>query len=646
MRASSTEVTGNIGETEVAAKFERLGWGVAPNPRHDLGTDLWLMARDRRLFDLGLVVGAQVKSGPSWFTKRKQKRNAAGVLLGWWFTDSDREHVDAWLAHGLPHLIVLHELDGQISYWAHVTNDAVKSTGKGAKIFVPIGNTVDEAHRDELLRVGASRKAGGAWEGSAWAGAATIPHSDWLRHALIVPRLIAPHPNADHSAPVTPVQAVAMLVQGRLTDLEDRSKQHAEVPSLKEAAGSSQWDWRFVGAMGARLTAGDPRALVNAASNAPDPARRTAAAVAAAAAMLEDGLADDALTVLDAALQPDDAGPVDHAWLVVQKARACVEVGRLEEARDLAARAQSVGATSAADVTATELAGVAALVLFNTADIGQADVAAVITGADTTVAWWRTQTTANGLSALTERMYQEWSHDSTVRWTVDDPVRSPLLSAALTASYAGGQSTWRYLSSLLAQDGLLRRSRDDDPQQAREELEALRLSGNADELKHAVRWMADNGPSQAIPLAAAHVDLARTTRTTAPASLALLEWGGDLLDEATANRSARWLLGALDDLAALGDLTAFVRRTSPSYLVAMRLLETLAGVVPAATPAVRRAVTDHIAALPPQTDQMIATSWARNVRALPDAPGLPRRRSAPGPPPIATTAHCGRCCWA
>jgi len=615
MRASPTDVTGNTGETEVAAKFERIGWGVAPKPKHDLGTDLWLMARDKRLFDLGLVVGAQVKSGSSWF--KKQKRDASGALLGWWFTDRDHEHVDAWLSHGLPHLIVLHDLDAQVSYWAHITNEAVKSTGKGAKVFVPIGNTIDRAHRDELLGVAASKRAGGAWEGSAWTGAATVPPSAWLRHALIVPRLIAPHLNSDHSAPVTAAQAVAMLVQGRLSDLHKRSEQHIKVPSLKEAIGSSDWDWRFVGGMGARLTSGEHRALAEVALDAPDPARRTAAAVAAAATMLEDGLAADALTVLDAGLEPDDAEPVDHAWLIVQKARACVEVGRIEEARDLAARAQAVGA-GAEDVTATALAGVAALVLFNTAGIGHADVAAVIAGADTTATWWRTQTVSRGLTALTERMYQKWSHDTTVRLTAGDTASSQLLAAALTASFVGDQSTWRHLGSLLAQDGLLRLSRDDDPQHARDKLETLRLTGSADELAHAVRWLADNGPAEAVTLAAARVDLDRTTRTTAPASLMLLERGGDLLDEATADNSVRWLLATLDDLAAVNEQAVFVQRTQPSYLVAMRLVDTLAGVLPAATAVLQRAVAERTAALPPQTDQALATCWARTVHALPD----------------------------
>lgn len=67
MRASPTESTGTTGQSEVRAAFSRIGWGPVDNPQHDLGTDLWVAVRDERGFDLGLMVGAQVKAGPSWF---------------------------------------------------------------------------------------------------------------------------------------------------------------------------------------------------------------------------------------------------------------------------------------------------------------------------------------------------------------------------------------------------------------------------------------------------------------------------------------------------------------------------------------------------------------------------------------------------
>lgn len=300
MRASPKDQTGNTGETEVTAKFERLGWGVAPNPRHDLGTDLWLMARDERLFDLGLVVGAQVKTGPSYFDK--EERDALGVLLGWWFRDSDRSHIDAWAfarpaapgrasrpSHG-------HFLLG------HVVTDAVVSTGVGAKILVPAGNVVDEGHRKALLEVAANQRSVRAWEGSAWTGAGDMPAGDLLRHALIVPRLVAPHPNAGQDTPITPAQAMALLVQARLADLRQMAGSHRDVPSLETAAESLNWGWRFVGAMGRRLTLGERDSPVDTVSDAPDSPSKVAATVAAAAAMLEDGLPEAALVLLEAAL--------------------------------------------------------------------------------------------------------------------------------------------------------------------------------------------------------------------------------------------------------------------------------------------------------------------------------------------------------
>ncbi len=607
MRASAKVVTGNVGETEVTAKFERLGWGVAPNPRHDVGTDLWLSARDERLFDLGLLVGAQVKGGPSWF--KKPCRDGSGALVGWWFTDDDREHIDAWLAHAVPHLVVLHDLATDTSYWAHVTPDAVVNTGKGAKLLVPAANRVDEAHRDALLRVAASKRTGGAWEGSAWTGAAAVPPSALLRHALIVPRLIAPHPNIGHSQ-VNAFQAVALLVQARLADLRSQCERHDSMPSLEDAGGSDDWNWRFFGALGWRLTRGEHQALMERASDAPDAARRAAAAVAASASLLEDSLAADALTILDAALEDDQTGPVDQAWLEIQKARACAELGRIDEARDLAARAQSVGATLTDDVTATALAGVAALLLFNTSDWQTSDVAAVIAGADTTAAWWRTQTVSRGLTALTERIFWKWSRDTTTRLTAGDPANDQILSAALTASYAGEHGTWRHLSGLLAVDRLIRLDRDSPTDEAADGLRTLLMAGAADEMKHALRRIADDGPAQAITAMGAELNLDGTTRTTAPAALTLLERGGDLLDQASADEAVRLLLATIDNPATFAD------RTGPTYLLHERLVDALAGVAAAASLELQRQVAERVAALPPQSDQSRATSWARAAAAL------------------------------
>ena len=615
MRASRQEQVGGAGVSEVSAAFERLGWGFAENSRHDLGTDLFVLARDERLFDLGLVVGIQVKTGEEsgrYFREHVQDRN--GRVCGWWFRDTDRRHIDAWLSHALPHLIVLHDLSSRMSYWQHVTEDTVVSTGKGAKVLVPKANTIADRQRDALLRVAASNRPGVMWERSAWTGAASVLPRDLLRHALLVPRLVAPHPNPGYGAQLTPEQAIALLVQARVFDLERFAAIHADVPSLDEAAQSQHWSWRFVGALGHRVTTGEICRVLQVIDDAPDASAQTAATVTAAVGLLEEGRVDDALELLEVTLARDEAEPVDHAWLTLQHARMCAEVGRLGEARAEAISVQKIQVTSPDDVTATAIAGAAAELLFNTSTWGQHDIEDVITGADTAASWWRTQTTSWALTALADRTFKEWSQDSATVVILGgtDTVNNQLLAASLTANYAGDHADWRHLSALLGQDQLLRLDRHADPEKACAALEILRLAGDESALRLAVQRLAADGPATAITLTAANVRLDRATRTTGRADLALLQYGGDVLDEETAGRAVTWLLATLDDPSA------FVARTTPSYLLDLQLIDTVAAVAPAAPAAALAAVIDHMIELPGQKNQTLATSWAKVVDALPN----------------------------
>jgi len=124
------------------------------------------------------------------------------------------------MRHGLPHLLVLHDLDTRISYWVHVTAKAVQPTGQGAKILVPANQTIDPEHLDALLAVAATQKQAIPLEGSAWAaGTGTIAPAHRLRHALLVPRLVAPHRNVGAAQAIGPEEAVALIVNGFVRDV-------------------------------------------------------------------------------------------------------------------------------------------------------------------------------------------------------------------------------------------------------------------------------------------------------------------------------------------------------------------------------------------------------------------------------------------
>jgi Domain of unknown function (DUF4365) len=229
MRQLESAQKGAEGEEAVKLAFVKLGWGAVGVPReYDLGTDLLLLVRDERRFDPGLVLGAQIKSGDTAFDE--PRKNDAGEVIGWWFRDDDRQHMDYWLDHSIPHVIVLHHLTTGVSYWAAVTPTSVESTGRGAKMFVPIGNTIDTDHRDALLSVAATVRTPPVWEGSVWSGASDVTPADLLRYALLVPRLVAPHRNSELSHPVRPEQVLGLVVEARLNEVElFRLKYPAEV---------------------------------------------------------------------------------------------------------------------------------------------------------------------------------------------------------------------------------------------------------------------------------------------------------------------------------------------------------------------------------------------------------------------------------
>jgi hypothetical protein len=115
-------------------------------------------------------------------------------------------------------------------------------------------------------------------EGTAWtASAGGIAPGHRFRHALLVPRLVAPHRNAGFAAAIGSEEAVALLVQGRVGDFEQFADKHDSVQGFDEAGSSKDWRWRFVAAIGRRVTTGEATALAAAVEDAPTPASRTAA---------------------------------------------------------------------------------------------------------------------------------------------------------------------------------------------------------------------------------------------------------------------------------------------------------------------------------------------------------------------------------
>ncbi|MBK8295143.1 MAG: DUF4365 domain-containing protein [Solirubrobacterales bacterium] len=580
------------------------------NDHHDIGTDLVVWVRDARLFDLGLVVGVQVKGGESYF--RSPKKSDDGTVEGWWYAEGDRSHFDAWASSSVPHLLVLHDLDTKTSYWAHITSDTIVSTGKGAKVLVPKANTVDKEHLSELLQVAAVNQTRPSWEGTTWSDAQSLAPGDQWRYAAIVPRLVAPHPNSFPDDPITAAEVFAMLVQCRFQELQHRLNKHSELPGLLEAEDHDEWDWRFVGSF-AKYLNGDPATgLKLRVEEAPSDHRECVAVVTLACVYLNGDHPEHALGVLNELVEDDQSEPVDLAWLKIQRGRVRAELGQLTDARSDAFDTLAVGDQAAEDLTATALAGSAAALIFGTSSAEQMDVQEVVTAGDTIAGWWRSQELSGGLAHSAERTFNLWTRDeSSVTFAAEDLASTKLLASSLAAGFAADHGGWRRAIGLMGTDALMRVGRQSDPVTAAQGIELLRISGDSKALKLANVRLLSDGPAEAVTIAASNVDPAKSTRTTSLANLQLLEQAGDVLSENIADRNVLWLR------ETLADPRAFIDRTTPFFLLDVKIAEAIAGLIPSCSQRVTETIAEDISRLNSCFDQLKAKSWARIAQQFP-----------------------------
>ena len=611
MRAGQSGLTGSEGQIAVERQFVRLNWGVTRNPtEHDLGTDLWLMARDIRRFDLGALIGAQVKTGSTFFNR--PVTDDAGVTTGWWYYESDDDHFKYWVEHNVPHILVLHNVATETSYWIHVTGDRVISTGKGSKIFVPETNQVDRDHLDALLEVALGDREPIQWEGSTWRGGQGILGADRLRYALLTPRLIAPHRNLAVSE-FGPEEAIAMLVKMRLTELEPSTSLNRESnsPNLLECSESPDWRWRFYAALYDCIVAEKGTDALSELSRDDTAAamERAAAAAMSAALLMESKQPMDALAVIEPIIEADVCAPIDHAWLLTQQARCLADVGAVERAIEQAVQIQELRRTHPGDPTAMAIVGAAADMIFSLSNWGASPIADVVAGRDTLAAWWRTQEIAAGFEFKAEEDFKAWARDRSITWGRNDKTWLRLRAASLIAGATGDHRAWRAATSQLAQHTLT--TSKGNAKATHSGLSMLRVAGDTANVTLAVPRIIDTGSIPAIIKCCNRIDLDASTRTTLRSDIEFIEQAADVLPAIEADAHAQWALGVLADPTVLRD------KLKPSFVVKDAVLDMIARLVPALSESLLRSVIDHVISVAPQEEQMAAHGYAKVVYRIP-----------------------------
>ncbi|MET9118317.1 DUF4365 domain-containing protein [Streptomyces longwoodensis] len=129
-----------VTRTQLAVETE-LGWLFREQPTEDYGIDAHAEVVDADLVK-GRLLAMQIKSGSSWFRERGPG--------GWWFRP-DVEHIQYWINHSLPVVVVLYHPERERCYWQLVKRETIEESRRGGwKLLIPEAQVLDGSARTTL----------------------------------------------------------------------------------------------------------------------------------------------------------------------------------------------------------------------------------------------------------------------------------------------------------------------------------------------------------------------------------------------------------------------------------------------------------------------------------------------------------------
>jgi hypothetical protein len=603
-RASESNLIGSRGQSAVRLMFEILDWGPVPVPlEHDDGTDFFVQVRDIHRFELGLLLGVQVKNEKRYFSKRARSK---ALTDGGWAYSASQDDAKYWLEHSVPHIVALYDRASGIAYWAHVTVDSVRWTNAGAKIWIPDCQRIDGNCRDALLKVAATVKPASTWSGSSLDEISKIAPQSRLRYALLTPRIAAPHLNQPYAA-LSGEEAIASLMLCRLRELTQYEQQNLMPNQADRSTGS--WEWRFFEALRTYLISGELESLMGLLDEPARAHQRTAARAAYLAFLAEQGEYQAGSNFFMHLDLNEINDPVDRAWLSVHGARCLLERGHKQESLQAALEASVIGAVLTEDAPALTISAAAFSCAFSAADLSE-HFESMIRANDVAPLWWRHQQRAWALSAQFNQEFEEWAGKDHARYPEETTAWQHLRSIVLTSGAAGDHQAWRTATAQLARFELMMKSsqfRDNDYGTA---LRDLRLAGDDKAVGLAVKRLGEDGPSNAVAIAGHQLDFFKSTRTSLASDLKLITAGADLLSDSDADRHATWALAMLADPARLQHAT---QSGTWTYRYVVQMLQSL-------WPRLGRQAMDATRSLltemPYVANQLHAVEFARLVQTI------------------------------
>lgn len=139
-RHSPTERIG-VNATE-AAVIKDLGWIFREQAISDMGIDAHIEPVSEGN-PTGQLIGVQIKTGLSHFKEKDNNLIYYGSLV----------HLDYWLRHSLPVILVAHLPESKITYWVHVNADSTQKKERSWRIEIPKSQKLDKYSASKLLAI-------------------------------------------------------------------------------------------------------------------------------------------------------------------------------------------------------------------------------------------------------------------------------------------------------------------------------------------------------------------------------------------------------------------------------------------------------------------------------------------------------------
>lgn len=134
---------GNIGIDELSSATRRLGYKFRRQFESDYGIDAHIEIREAGQYPTGKLIGVQVKTDKSDCAETEKHYN---------FT-SDYTHLNYWLNHSLPVIIVHYDTQKDILNWVHVVEDKIIRNEKSWSIKIPKRNIINDSCKYELAKI-------------------------------------------------------------------------------------------------------------------------------------------------------------------------------------------------------------------------------------------------------------------------------------------------------------------------------------------------------------------------------------------------------------------------------------------------------------------------------------------------------------